>query len=145
MILPDTLPSRPNLEWLRKAANQHLQHLRRTDPSARLSAAQLAIARHYGFASWRSLKAHVDRLQAGSVETTDEQAAEFLRVVGTGDVTALRAALDATPALVNCIGPHPFWGGRPQPLHVAIETGRADVAELLLTAGADVNLAIARS
>jgi ankyrin repeat protein len=34
---------------------------------------------------------------------------------------------------------HPFWGGRPQPLHVAIETKRRDLFDLLLEAGADVN------
>ncbi len=41
--------------------------------------------------------------------------------------------------MVNAVGPHPFWGGRPQPLHVAIETKRRDMFDLLLDAGADVN------
>ena len=41
--------------------------------------------------------------------------------------------------MVNAVGPHPFWGGRPQPLHVAIETKRRDMFDLLLGAGADVN------
>ena len=36
----------------------------------------------------------------------------------------VRARLDADPALVHAAGPHPFWGGRPQPLHVAIESNR---------------------
>ncbi|HEX7679104.1 MAG TPA: ankyrin repeat domain-containing protein, partial [Thermoanaerobaculia bacterium] len=41
--------------------------------------------------------------------------------------------------MVNAVGPHPFWGGRPQALHVAIETGRPDLFDLLLARGADVN------
>jgi hypothetical protein len=42
-------------------------------------------------------------------------------------------------ALVHAVGPHPFWGGRPQALHVAIDTDRPDMARLLLRAGADPN------
>ena len=36
------------------------------------------------------------------------------------------------PGLVNVVAAHPFWGGRPQPLHVAVETNRHDVFEFLL-------------
>ena len=36
-------------------------------------------------------------------------------------------------------GPHPFWGGRPQALHVAIEAKRRDMFDLLLERGADVS------
>jgi hypothetical protein len=32
-----------------------------------------------------------------------------------------------------------YWGGRPQALHVSIETDRRDVFDLLLDAGADVD------
>jgi ankyrin repeat protein len=49
----------------------------------------------------------------------------------------VRATLAATPHLVNAVGPHPFWGGRPQPLHVAIECKRRDMFDLLLEHGAD--------
>src|SRR5262249_49504155 len=38
--------------------------------------------------------------------------------------------------LVNAVGPHPFWGGRPQALHVSIESRRREVFGLLLAAGA---------
>jgi ankyrin repeat protein len=65
--------------------------------------------------------------------------ATFLRAVGGGDVDAVRAMLAADPALVHATGPHPYWGGRPQPLHVAIETKRRDMFDLLLAAGADPN------
>jgi ankyrin repeat protein len=40
---------------------------------------------------------------------------------------------------VNAVGPHPFWGGRPQALHVAIETKRRDMFDLLVEQGADVD------
>jgi ankyrin repeat protein len=47
--------------------------------------------------------------------------------------------LAATPRLVDAVGPHPFWGGRPQALHVAIDTNRRDVFDVLLEHGADAN------
>jgi cytohesin len=70
---------------------------------------------------------------------TDELAREFLRHVGTGRLDDVRRMLAATPTLVNTAGPHPFWGGRPQPLHVAVEGGRREIVDLLLERGADVN------
>jgi hypothetical protein len=63
----------------------------------------------------------------------------FLRAVGDGEVDAVRAMLAADPLLANAVGPHPYWGGRPQALHVAIETRRRDMFDLLLDAGADPN------
>lgn len=65
--------------------------------------------------------------------------ARFLRAVGTGDARTVESLLASAPALVNAVGPHPFWGGRPQPLHVAIETRRRDMFDRLLEAGADVD------
>lgn len=63
----------------------------------------------------------------------------FLQAAGTGRIDDVRAMLASDPSLVNAIAPHPFWGGRPQALHVAIESGRRDVFDLLLEHGADVN------
>jgi ankyrin repeat protein len=72
------LPAQPNLEHLKNEAKQRLKALRAQDARAQLSEAQLAVARDYGFASWRALKAHVDALtrrrifaaaRAGDVET----------------------------------------------------------------------------
>ena len=65
--------------------------------------------------------------------------AAFLQQVGAGRIDNIKAMLAAAPTLVNAVGPHPFWGGRPQALHVAIETTRREVIDLLLEHGADVN------
>ena len=135
--MPEPLPERASLDWLRKTAKQNLSRLRLTDPEAKLADAQRALARTYGFASWRALKEEVDRRQDTPLDEAEVVA--FLLAVGNGQIETVRAALAAKPALVNAVGPHPFWGGRPQPLHVAIETKRRDLFDLLIAAGADVN------
>jgi ankyrin repeat protein len=136
------LPARPSLDWLRKTAKQQLQVLRASRPDAQLAEAQLAIAREYGFLSWRALKAHIDALAEPSANaefSDDVSVGRFLREVRAGETAAVRAALGTSPSLVNCLGPHPHWGGRVQPLHMAIEGGSLEVFALLIAAGADVN------
>lgn len=140
---PRSLPPRASLEWLRKTAKDRLKTLRASRPEAQLADAQLAVAREHGFASWRALKAHLDRAAgagSGEAEGSAERDAalrSFLRLVATGPVDAVRAVIDADPAAVHVSGPHPFWGGRPQPLHVAIEQDRGETFDLLLARGAD--------
>jgi len=56
------LPSRPNLDWLKKRAKRRLADLRTASPTARLFEAQLELAREHGFPSWRALKEHIDRV-----------------------------------------------------------------------------------
>jgi hypothetical protein len=55
------LPQRPNLEHLRNEAKRRLDGLRATKAGAKLADAQFQLAREYGFASWRELKAEVER------------------------------------------------------------------------------------
>jgi ATP-dependent Clp protease adapter protein ClpS len=55
------LPAQPNLEHLKNEAKQRLRALRETDSTAKLADAQFQIAREHGFASWRQLKAEVER------------------------------------------------------------------------------------
>jgi hypothetical protein len=55
------LPVRPNIERLRNEAKQRLVFMKATSATARLSDAQLLVACSYGFSSWQSLKAEVDR------------------------------------------------------------------------------------
>jgi ankyrin repeat protein len=133
------LPSHPNLEWLRKSAKKRLTELRAADPKAKLADAQRAVAREHGFPSWRKLKAHVEAAATEAQPTADQIVKGFFELVGNGRIDDVRRVLDAAPQMVNVIGPHPFWGGRPQALHVAIETGRQDLFDLLLERGANVN------
>jgi ankyrin repeat protein len=146
--MPRFLPARPSLEWLKKTAKDELKQLRARNPAVVLADAQLALAREYGFASWRKLKRHVEAQErtASASEpapapspTRDQIVQRFLELVGTGQIDEVRRILVEAPPMVNAVGPHPFWGGRPQPLHVAIETKRRDMFDLLLEAGADVN------
>lgn len=135
-----SLPSHPNLEWLRKTAKQRLAELRAQEPRAKLADAQRAIAREYGFPSWRKLKAHVEAAGGAPPQPTQDQIVKgFFALVGSGRIDEVRAVLAAAPQMVHAVGPHPFWGGRPQALHVAIESDRQEVFELLLASGADVN------
>jgi ankyrin repeat protein len=137
--MADALPVRANIDWLRKTAKQRLRDMRMRAPDAKLAQAQFDIARQYGFSSWRSLKTHLDRHENADASLSDEVIASFLRAVGDGRFEEVRAALAVEPALVNATGPHPYWGGRPQALHVSIETKRRDMFELLIAGGADIN------
>ncbi len=55
------LPARPSLEQLRKQAKE----LQRQTPYNTLAAAQFALARDYGFASWAELRQHVEAIAPG--------------------------------------------------------------------------------
>jgi ankyrin repeat protein len=76
---------------------------------------------------------------AAAATEQESASAAFLRAVAAGAIGDIQRMLDATPGLVNAHGPHPYWGGRPQPLHVAIENGRRDIFDLLLARGADID------
>lgn len=135
------LPARPSLDWLRKRAKLTLKTLRTGMPGARLADAQLALAREHGFASWRALAAAVRERRASAPQghAAEAQVVALFRSIVLGNVAAVRAELTRTPALVHATGPHPFWGGRPQALHLAVERRRTDLVRLLLQRGADVH------
>ena len=78
------LPARANLEHLRNEAKQRLRELRASDAVARLSDAQLLVAREYGFPSWRRLKAAVD----------DRERDRVFAAARDGDLHAVRRALE---------------------------------------------------
>jgi len=80
------LPERPNLDQLRRQAKElqraaaagnatAARRLRRVSTSTGLAAAQLALAREYGYPSWTRLKAEVERRRA----TPHEQRATAAR------------------------------------------------------------------
>jgi hypothetical protein len=54
------LPERPSLDHLKGEAKRRLNVMRAEQPAAKLADAQFALAREYGFASWRELKAAID-------------------------------------------------------------------------------------
>jgi len=64
----------------------------------------------------------------------------LLRAAADGDHHEAAALLEAEPGLANAQGPHPYWGGRPRPLQVAAEWGRATIVAELLQRGADPNI-----
>jgi len=118
------LPDAANHEWLRKHAKRRLHALRRANPDAKLADAQLEIARHYGFSSWRALKAHIDSL------TVEGQLFDAAR---TGDAPRLAALLDAHPDELEARAkPYGFTL-----LHLGAQ--HFDVVDLLLRRGLDVN------
>jgi ankyrin repeat protein len=124
--VPSSLPDAPNLDWLRKQAKRRLGELRWENPDAALADAQFALAREYGFPSWRALKAHVDSL------TVDGR---LFAAARAGDVDTLAALLDEHPDRLHA---------RTRPyehtlLHAAAEHGRLGAVELLLERGLDVN------
>jgi ankyrin repeat protein len=118
------LPDTPDLDWLRKQAKRQLDDLRRTHPSTRLAQAQFALAKDYGFSSWRALKAHVESL------TIDGQLFDAAR---RGDASTLGLLLDEHPQKLQ-IREKPYGMTL---LHLAAR----DLAcvDLLLARGLDVN------
>lgn len=95
------LPAQPNLEHLKNEAKQRLKALRAGNPATKLAEAQLAVARDYGFASWRQLRAHVAR--AG---TERSLRAKVFAAAQAGDIKTVRAALNAgfDPRLTDAEG-----------------------------------------
>ena len=124
--MTEPLPPRPDLNWLKKAAKQRLTELRVGDPAARLHQAQLDIARHYGFASWRALRAHVDTLSLDG---------QIVAAAVAGNAGALSRLLAAHPAKIDITGGQ--W--RRPLLHLAASHGHVACVDLLLGLGADVN------
>jgi ankyrin repeat protein len=119
------LPERASLVYLKKRAKERLLELRRRDPRAKLAAAQLAVARDYGFPSWRSLKAEIDRRRAPTLTA-------FFSACDSGDVATLRDLVASEPSLVRERTSEGSTG-----LHLAAR--HAHAVRLLLEHGADPN------
>jgi hypothetical protein len=127
------LPDRPDLAQLRRQARELQRAAAGGDPGARrrvqpvsakttLSAAQLAVAREYGFASWTRLKDEAERRRASASDTARETAApaepwrDMLAADGDSDADELiegqyadrpqlRPILDAVLAVLPGLGP----------------------------------------
>lgn len=85
------LPDNASIDHLRQQAKDLLVVLRRDDPGASLSAAQLTIARKHGYDSWAELKAEVDRLRSRPpLVAPDERA---VAVAAAYDLGAVESAM----------------------------------------------------
>jgi uncharacterized glyoxalase superfamily protein PhnB len=125
------LPERASLEYLKKLAKERLAELRRDNPSAKLAAALLEVAREYGFPSWRALKDEVDRRRELAVS-------QFFGACAVGDRDTVSKLLATDPALARMADPkgeHAGWTG----LHYAARAGQLDTVRLLLAHGAYPN------
>jgi ankyrin repeat protein len=125
------LPERASLEYLKKTAKDRLQELRAADPKAKLTAAQLLVAREYGFPSWRALKSELERTKGESIH-------QYFKACSNGDVSGLAHLLGAEPGLVHGTQPNARFGGWTG-LHEAAKRGHAEIVRLLLARGADPN------
>jgi ankyrin repeat protein/uncharacterized glyoxalase superfamily protein PhnB len=125
------LPERASLEYLKKLAKERLHELRRSDPAATLAVALLTVAQDHGFASWRSLKAEIERRDALDL-------AAFFEACSAGDLEGVRDMLARQRRLARVSDPrahHDGWTG----LHTAAKAGHATIVRLLLEHGADPN------
>jgi ankyrin repeat protein len=140
-----SLPPHANLEHLKNEAKQRLKAMRLQNPGARLSEAQLSVARGYGFASWRRLKSYVDVL--------NDVGQQLVNAVHASDLGTIRKILDRHPELVNAStdpqGPlTKTWDGKPAPadvfakrlIHLAVMEEKGDVLRLLIERGTDMNV-----
>lgn len=122
-----------------------------------LADAQLVLAREYGFDSWPRLKHAVEVSEALAAFRPHPQFEAAVAAMDDGDVAELRRLLAAHPDLVrartNLEPPHHYFTGATLLHHVAGNPSRgrlegtrppmpansADIARVLLDAGADVN------
>jgi len=145
------LPARPRLEYLRKQAKDLLRELQAGNlkaaerlralgsapaaKHAKLSDAQYAIAREYGFASWAKLKAHVESL-ARSWAPADALKAAVI----AGDTGRVELLMEQHPELKARIDdPLPNYGFGDTPLFAAAQRSNRGVIDALLRAGANIN------
>jgi ankyrin repeat protein len=119
------LPARPSFEYLKKLAKERVRELRAGRPDAKLSDAQLAVAREFGFPSWRALKKEVEARAASATDA-------FFAACAAGDLEAMREMLEGNPELANARS-----AGGSTPLHAAL--GHLDAVALLLAYRADPN------
>lgn len=132
--LPDAtraLPARPNLRHLKDQAKD----LVGAGDARSLSAAQLQVARTYGFASWPRLKAHVDLL---------EEAGQLKEAIDQNDLVRVKTMMLKNPSLHEA----PLGYAKDGPLTwvaecrippVAPNQTRLEMAKWMIENGSDVH------
>ncbi len=132
--LPDAvrvLPARPNLRHLKDQAKD----LVNAGSARSLAAAQLQVARTYGFASWPKLKAHVDLL---------EESGQLKEAIDQNDLVRVKTLMLRNPSLHEA----PIGYGNDGPLTwvaecrmppVAPSQTRLQMAKWMIENGSDVH------
>lgn len=113
------VPQRPDLRHLRDQARD----LVRSGAAPTLAAAQLQLARNYGFPSWPRLKQHVESLQ---------HAGQLRQAIDRNDLACVAALLASNPELQQVLITDALLQRVAQP-------GRIPMMDLLVRYGADVN------
>jgi ankyrin repeat protein len=151
--MSNLLPSRPNLEQLKKQAKDLLKACKAADADAvrrireshpdylnfsdirpanfSLSDAQLVIAREYGFTSWSKLKEHVEALL---LETADPIEL-FKRAFKTDDAIFLRKLIERFPEMKAKVNEPVAAFDSPAIIHAR----SPEMLDALLEAGADID------
>ena len=128
---PRPLPDRPNLRHLKDQAKDLLK----AGGAASITAAQLEIARRYGFPSWPKLKAHIDSL---------EEIGQLKQAIDTNDLDRVKTMMTRNPELHSA----PLGYGKDGPLTWVAECrvprespgpARLAIAAWMLEHGSDVH------
>jgi ankyrin repeat protein len=137
-VTTGSLPSRPNLDQLKRQAKELL---RREPHLGRLRDAQRALAQQYGFASWDALRAHVESIVGSTsragIKPKDLESGDARLIWDTiaasadGDAPALRKLLERNGQLSRA----QYW--YTPAVHFAVREGHAEAVQVLLDAGAD--------
>ncbi len=149
---PQTLPERPDLDHLKKQARDLLNLARENDASAlerlahvareraaspatvKLSDAQHALARSYGFSSWSELRHEVKRRRTALIESEGlpddpEQRLDLVyQAIEQNDAARLKLLVRLDASLAH------GWGER-RPISHAVQFDRAELVEILVGAG----------
>jgi ankyrin repeat protein len=143
------LPTRPNLEHLKKQARLLLRGSLQAEPAAldrfrqaqvqlptaapKLADAQHVIAREYGFDNWANLKAHVGALSDNPMEA-------LAAAINGNNASLLRQVLEQYPALKSKLDePLPNYSFDTPALIAAVHKENREMIDALLDAGANIN------
>ena len=127
--MSNRLPVRPNLQQLKHQAKDLLRNMRKTDASAKLADAQLALARSYEAPSWPRLV----------------QACELIDAIWRDDVDAVKKLVLRNPKLLHedATIRKSNWG---PPMSYAANLGRDRIIRMLYELGAtDLESALDRA